>query len=53
MAEVTIQDYAVDPPSFGETHSKIAVDPLISERYTAKNSFIALKTGDIQYDSVG
>jgi hypothetical protein len=48
MAEVNIQDYAVDPTSFGEIHSKIAV----SERYTAKNLFIALKTGDIQHESV-
>lgn len=52
MAGVNIQDYAVDPPSFGEIYSKIAVDPFISERYTAKNLFIALKTGDIQHDSV-
>jgi hypothetical protein len=52
MAGIDIQDYAVDLISFGEMHSKIAVDPFISERYTAKNLFIALKTGDIQHESV-
>jgi hypothetical protein len=52
MAEVNIQDYAVDQNSLGEIYSKIAVYPFISGRYIAKNLFIALKTGDIQHDSV-
>jgi hypothetical protein len=52
MLEVNIQDYDVDPTSFREIYSKIAVYSFISGRYTAKNLFIALKTGDIQHDSV-